>query len=148
MKIIAAAIGLVLCSSAYSTSPKPLSVWQDVSLESQLASRELVSRGFNNHAPIKKRTLSLNEKGLKDLLIKESQSSSLRSRTLDLEPTEVDFPLPDGSFARVKISESSILSTEITAQYPNIKTWHVVGVDDPAISGSIDFTSKGFMACW
>ena len=143
MKIIAAAIGLVLCSSAYSTNPTQLPVWQDVQ-ESLLASKELRSRSFGTGALIKKRTLSLNEKDLKGLLVKDNQSPSSRLKALSLEPKEIDLPLPNGSFVRVKVSESSTLSAEITAQYPNIKTWNVVGVDDPAVRGSIDFTSKGF----
>jgi hypothetical protein len=36
------------------------------------------------------------------------------------------------------------LSAELTASHPDIKTWRVVGVDDPSITGRIDFTTKGF----
>jgi len=139
MKIIAVVIGLVFCSSAYSTNPSDLSVWQDELYEPQLR-----SKGFSTSVPIKQRRLSLNENGLKGLLAKENHSISLRSKVLSPELIEIDLPLPNGSFERVKVSESSVLSAEVTAQYPNIKTWQVVGVDNPAISGSIDFTSKGF----
>lgn len=138
MKKIAVVIGLLACSSAFSNPSKTF--WQDADNGVELQFRQLSSI---NKQTLKKRSLSLDETSLKELLTGNKKLAS-RSLSEKIHQSEIDLPLPDGGFVRVRVTDSPILSPQIAAQYPDIKTWSVQGVDDPAISGRLDFTSKGF----
>jgi len=78
---------------------------------------------------------------------------ALRAR-LALAPHEVlldrsvtiELPMPDGSLQQFSIVESPIMPTGVGARFPNMKSFRVRGIDDPAVSGRADFTMKGFRA--
>ncbi len=141
-KIIAVLTGFIACHSAFAAPSIELQnnasqlFWQDVS------SSELLLAKPSNQNSLKSRSLQLEEEQLKALLTGSSLSARPTQAT-SVEPS-IDLPLPNGDFVRVKASLSAILSPEMALKYPEIKTWQVVGVDDPAITGRLDFTSKGF----
>ena len=83
----------------------------------------------------------VNEERLREQLQKAPLESS--QRTSDVVIT---VPMPDGSFERVALEESSIFSPELQAQYPEMRTYRGIGVDDPGIQGRLDFTPAGFHA--
>lgn len=56
----------------------------------------------------------------------------------------LELPMPNGSLQRFKVSESSMMSLNLADQFPNIKTYDVVGVDDAGARGKLDWTSWGF----
>lgn len=55
-------------------------------------------------------------------------------------------PTPDGRFERFRIIESPVLSPELSAQYPDWKTYQAYGVDDPAATARLGWTLNGFHA--
>lgn len=163
MKRIATLVSLLVCSSVFANplSNSSQSFWQDIgatssSVEQQInqlkqfkQSKKLKYRSLQlDKQPLKKRTLSLDESSLRHILSTDSASfsaRSFRSKQAKINPQiEIDLPLPNGEFVRVKAIDSPVLSEKLALSHPEIKTWRVVGVDDPAISGRIDFTEKGF----
>ena len=58
----------------------------------------------------------------------------------------VAIPLPMGGVERIAIEESPILSPALEAQYPRIRTYRGVGVDDPTLTATLDQTPLGFHA--
>ena len=141
MKKLAIVIGLIACTSTFANPVinSSSALWQDIAPEVNLQGRD------DDLERIKSRSLVLNESGLKQLLTGSNiqGSSSRQVDSSDYQP-EVELPLPDGGFIRLKAIESPMLSPEIAEQYPEIKTWKVQGVDDPLVTGRLDFTMKGF----
>jgi hypothetical protein len=56
----------------------------------------------------------------------------------------ISLPMPDGSFQRFAVVESPILSPELAARYPDIKTFIGQGIDTPTAVARLDFTPNGF----
>ena len=61
-------------------------------------------------------------------------------------PAVLTIPLPDGRFERIQVEESSIFSPELQAQYADIHTYVAHGIDDPTMTGRLDYTPAGFHA--
>lgn len=59
---------------------------------------------------------------------------------------QIDLPLPDGSFVVLEVFNDPILAADVAAQYPDIRTFRALGVNDSNISGRLDFTPTGFHA--
>ena len=58
----------------------------------------------------------------------------------------MSLPMPDGTFARVAVEEAPLLSPELQAQHPDIRTYAGRGIDDPAMLVQLDRTPLGFHA--
>ncbi len=54
----------------------------------------------------------------------------------------LQIPLPDGTFATVRIAESSVMAPELQAQYPEIRTYLAQG--EGSVSGRLSLTPAGF----
>ncbi len=53
-------------------------------------------------------------------------------------------PMPDGTFERIRVQESPILSPDLQQRYPEIRTYVAQGVDDRTMTGRLDQTPAGF----
>jgi hypothetical protein len=82
-----------------------------------------------------------------------ADDAALRER-LALAPHEVlldrshtlELPMPDGSLQRFSVVESPIMPAAFAERFPEIKTFRLRGIDDPAVSGRADITTSGFRA--
>ena len=73
-----------------------------------------------------------------------SNNLAAKSTASTVLPTEIDLPLPDGSFISVKATPSKVISKAMSESHPELKTWTVIGADDPEVTGVVDFTTNGF----
>jgi len=59
-------------------------------------------------------------------------------------PLVISLPMPNGTFARFKVWESSIMEAPLAAEFPDIKTFAGQGIDDPTAHIRMDLTPQGF----
>jgi len=86
------------------------------------------------------RSLTLDEPGLRGALAKAPLEGRAGAALL------VTLPLPDGTNARFRVVEAPVMAPELAAQFPSIRTYTGVGLDDPSASLRLDLTPGGFHA--
>ncbi len=105
---------------------------------------------FNNSKPIKEskinlptnQTFQLNIESLKQSLIASPHRDVARNQSSVI----VTFPNSDGYFEKYKIFEAPVLSPELAAKYPNIKSYAGQGIDDPTSVIRFSISPKGFQS--
>ena len=73
----------------------------------------------------------------------------LQMFSLSTDPNEamiVELPLPDGTYRDFKVWQAPMMPDDLAARYPEIKTFTAVAVNDPRVTGKLDFTLYGFHA--
>jgi hypothetical protein len=58
----------------------------------------------------------------------------------------IALPMPDGSFARFRVVESSMLAPSLAAAFPDIRTYSGQGLDDKTATTRFGWTEAGFHA--
>ena len=87
------------------------------------------------------RPLSLNVAGLRTALATAPLESVAGTQALLLT-----LPLPNGTNATFRVQEAPVMAPALAAQFPGIKTYVGVGVQDPTATLRLDLTSQGFHA--
>ncbi len=116
---------------------KQVSLWQQVSEEL------LKSESYGLPDAEKYLVFRLNKTSLSELL---ADVPSEAKKVLPEKPVVMELPMPDGSFARFRIEESSVLEPDLAARFPEIKSYRGQGIDDPTLTTRFDWTSQGFHA--
>lgn len=105
-------------------------IWQDV--EATIARRGATAE------PVYYRALHADRGALQQALA----AAPLEFTTT--QGAELPLPMPDGSMQRFAVERSPIMEPALAARYPQIQTYRVTGIDDPAASGRLDLTPAGF----
>jgi hypothetical protein len=80
-----------------------------------------------------------------DLLKNKLFSAPLEKTTLINNSTCIlSLPLPDGTIQQFRVIESPVMADELSAAYPQIKTFSVKGIDDVYANGKLDWNEFGF----
>ncbi|NWF50977.1 MAG: hypothetical protein HXY49_10600 [Ignavibacteriaceae bacterium] len=130
-------ICVLILSSRISAQIQSSEIWSEISEYSfqPVGSRLIIPDIY--------KTFDLNLSELKEVLIQAPSdfSSDLKQKKIILE-----LPLPDGTFGRFWITESSVMAEQLSQKYPDIKTYSGRGIDDPFSSVKLDLTPLGFHA--
>lgn len=82
----------------------------------------------------------------------EPMQQVLRQAPLEFRPgyleqkVVISVPRPDSSFARFRVAESPIMEEGLAAEFPDIKTYRGVDIDNPTDTIRFDVTVHGFRA--
>ncbi len=112
-------------------------VWREVS-ENSLTTEEKRSV-----APDKYLLFQLNKTALTKILAAAPSEFTEKAQG---KPVIIELPLPDGTYTRFKIEESSVLEPNLAARFPEIKSYRGQGIDDPTLTTRFDWTPQGFHA--
>jgi hypothetical protein len=102
---------------------------------------EIQNPGERTIIPEKYKTFHLSGNELKNTLFSAPNENAVNLRN---STVIVELPLPDGTFQKFRVVEAPIMAPELAAQYPDIKTFNIEGIDDPRASGKLDWTAFGF----
>ncbi|HXB41131.1 MAG TPA: zinc-dependent metalloprotease family protein [Bacteroidia bacterium] len=116
---------------------KKIQLWESVNESKIKLSGERVI------IPQKAKTFHLVNDNLKKTLWAAPHENTVR---LQESQCIIELPMPDGSLMKFRVVESPVMAPELCAAYPMIKTFNVMGVDQPGTYGKLDFTMWGFHA--
>lgn len=97
--------------------------------------------GKRQIVPQKYLTFGLNGTQLKNILFSAPHEKQV---TINESGCIITLPLPNGSIQRFKVVEFSMMEKGLADQFPDFKTFSVLGVDDPYATGKLDWNEFGF----
>lgn len=101
----------------------------------------------NKNVPLLESRMQLPEKNLLDLEVDAMKATLLSSpkRDLNLKSTTiVSLPNSDGEMERFRIYENSNMDPALAAQYPEIKSYIGIGLDNPTLTAYFSMSPLGF----
>ena len=129
----------ILPLAALISSPASADIWQDVSsANSSTHKAKSAARNGQPRAIQSARTLSLNFEELKYTL------NQAPSEHFGASNTQIELPLPSGEMRLFTLYHSPIMEKSLSDKNPDIQTYRIVDVLDPANSGRLDLTPEGF----
>lgn len=102
---------------------------------------KIAQSGKRQIVPQKYTTFKLNGAGLKNKLFSAPHERTTR---INQSGCIISLPLPDGSIQQFRIVESPIMEPALAAQFPDMKTFSVKGIDDVYANGKLDWNEFGF----
>lgn len=91
--------------------------------------------------PMKFSVYGLNVNALREILAKAPMEFTPEARAAEVI---LELPSPDGKLQRFRIEESPMMELELATKFPEIKTYHGQGIDDPTATLRFDITPLGF----
>ena len=121
-----------------------ISVFAQNNFWSDIRELEIQSSGERRIIPDQYRTLVLNFEAMRQLLSTAPDEADVNNGFSKGIP--LTLPFPDGRMVRFNIWESSIMHPDLQAQFPQIRTYAGVGIDQPQMHIRFDQTHTGFHA--
>ncbi len=97
-------------------------------------------KGKRQIIPQKYLTLKLTGSALKDKLFSAPNEKTVK---INESTCIISLPLPNGKTQQFKVVESSIMEPALAAQFPDMKTFSIKGVEDVYANGKISWTEFG-----
>lgn len=113
------------------------SVWTDI------AEGSFTVKGERRIMPQIYRTLKANIYDLQNNLLHAPFEFTDRAKN---SPSVIELPSPSGALQKFSVAEYSMMEPDLSAKYPDMKTYNIKGIDDPYATGKLDITLKGFHA--
>lgn len=110
-------------------------IWSDIS------ERDFPVKGERRIIPNSYRTVKADINSLTNILRNAPMEKTDAART---SPLVIELPLPNGEMKRFSVTEYSMIEPGLAAQFPDIKTYNVKGIDDQYAVGKLDVTPHGF----
>ncbi len=95
--------------------------------------------GKRQIVPNKYLAFQLNGNDLQTQLLTAPHESNVR---INQSTCIITLPLPNGTLQKFKVVESPIMEDGLAAQFPNIKTYSIKGIDDAYANGKLDWTPE------
>ncbi len=117
-------------------------LWNDVQ------EKNLPTKNTRQIIPQKYRTLRLDLANLKTVFAATPKQLPYQNEVILSKNNQTVFqiPMPDGSLADFRLTETPIMENDLQAKYPEIRTFTGVGITDPTAFLKCDLTMKGFHA--
>ncbi|WP_323787370.1 immunoglobulin-like domain-containing protein [Psychroserpens sp.] len=126
---------IFLMSTSYAMSQSK-SLWQKQTID-----KNLRIKPSKQDLPTTQ-TFALNKERLKQTLSKAPQRGNVSKGSNMI----LSFPSADGEFERFKVFEASVMDPELSAKYPEIKSYAGQGIDDPTAVIRFSVTPLGFQS--
>ena len=112
-------------------------LWKDAA-ESAVPAQVNPERGPNTY-----RVLRLDQSLMRQALAQAPLESSAEAAH---KGVVITLPVADGRLWRFQVQESPIMSAELAAQFPEVKTYSGQGIDDPTATMRLSMTPRGLSA--
>jgi hypothetical protein len=97
--------------------------------------------GKRQIVPQKYLAFQLNGNDLKTQLLSAPHENNVK---INESSCIVSLPVPNGTFQRFRVVESPIMEPALAAQFPDMKTYSIKGIDDVYANGKLDWNEFGF----
>ena len=136
--ILMALITMLISSKAllsHNPDSNPWTFIRETNLQSKSQQRQIIPQTY--------RTLQLEVNKMQSLLAKAPMWQTDAS---EKKVVVLTLPMPDGTFQDFRIVEAPVMHPDLAAQFPMIKSYAGIGIDDPAAYLRFDMTQRGFHA--
>lgn len=135
---------VLLLGSAQSIAAQPL--WLDVAVAgNNVGDTSLQAKSLNVNPHVNSRRVSVDYNNLKSILARANTvPTDLAQKSLT--NAQIDLPMPYGGLQTFNVYPSLVMAAELAVKFPQIKTYKIISVEDPTVSGTLDVGNKGFHA--